>query len=150
MTVGPGDEPPPGMAGYAERERVLVALKTAFTDGRLDKDEFELRVGQVLAAYAEVDSLIADIPAAMEPALAPAAPARPDREPDNMGLAVRAAGTGAGTSMLIVAALVTWHTGNPLFGLILGSATAAFVTLVLAGFLTLLSVILDITQLVWG
>jgi hypothetical protein len=39
---------------------------------------------------------------------------------------------------------------NPLLGLILGSVTGAFVTLVLAGFLTLLSVILDITQLVWG
>lgn len=146
MTVGPGEELPPDVAAHAERERVLGALKTAFMDGRLDKEEFELRVGRVLAAYAEVDSLIADIP----PALALAVPPQPDSEPDNMGLAVRAAGTGAGTSMLIVTALATWHTGNPLVGLILGSATGAFVTLVLAGFLTVLSVILDITQLVWG
>ena len=37
---------------HVGREQVLDALKAAFVHGRLAKDEFDLRVGQVLAAYA--------------------------------------------------------------------------------------------------
>jgi hypothetical protein len=44
---------------------VLDALKAAFVQGRLAKDEFDLRVGKVLATYAELDALTADIPAAL-------------------------------------------------------------------------------------
>ena len=42
---------------------MIDALKAAFVDGRLTKDEFDLRVGQVLVAYANLDALTADIPA---------------------------------------------------------------------------------------
>jgi hypothetical protein len=51
------------MARQVDREQVLDALKAAFVQGRLTKDEFDQRVGQVLAAYAELDALTADIPA---------------------------------------------------------------------------------------
>jgi len=68
----PGDEIAAGagdgsrlVASQADREQVLDALKAAFVQGRLAKDEFDLRVGKVLATYAELDALTADIPAAL-------------------------------------------------------------------------------------
>jgi hypothetical protein len=69
-------------ASHAEREHVIDTLKTAFADGRLDKDELDGRVGQTLAArtYAELATATAGIPAAPAPALArrsPSLAARP-------------------------------------------------------------------------
>ena len=68
--VDPGGEMAAGagggshmMASQADREQVLGALKAAFAQGRLTKDEFDQRVGQVLATYAKLDALTADIPA---------------------------------------------------------------------------------------
>ena len=50
---------------HADRERVLEVVKAAFVQGRLTKDEFDMRVGQTFASrtYAELDALTADIPA---------------------------------------------------------------------------------------
>ena len=58
-------------ASHADREQVIDILKTAFPDGRLDKDELDARVGQTLAArtYVELATATAGIPAA--PAQAP-------------------------------------------------------------------------------
>jgi hypothetical protein len=62
-----------GAAGYgdfrasdADREQVIGALKTAFVQGRLSRDEFGLRAGQALAArtHAELGALTADLAAA--------------------------------------------------------------------------------------
>jgi hypothetical protein len=57
-------------AGHADREQVIEALKTAFVDGRLTKNELAARTGRALAArtYADLAALTADIPA--EPAAA--------------------------------------------------------------------------------
>ena len=44
------------LASHVDREQVLDVLKDAFVQGRLAKDEFDLRVGQVLATYAELDA----------------------------------------------------------------------------------------------
>lgn len=55
-----GDGPLP--ASRAGREQVIAALKAAFVQGRLSKDEFEFRIGEALAIYAELDALTADIP----------------------------------------------------------------------------------------
>ena len=57
----------------AGREQVIAALKAAYVQGRLTKEEFDLRVGQALAIYAELDALTADIPAAPPAVTAPAA-----------------------------------------------------------------------------
>jgi hypothetical protein len=68
-------------AGHADRERVLEALKDAFVDGRLTRDELGARAGRALAARtcAELTTLTSDIPVA--PAAAgptrPPAPVRP-------------------------------------------------------------------------
>jgi hypothetical protein len=87
--AGPGDEIAAGAGGrghlrasYADREQMTEILKAAFVQGRLDKDEFDLRVGQALASrtYAELAALTADIPAGLTAAPPPkpaGAPARP-------------------------------------------------------------------------
>jgi hypothetical protein len=53
-------------ASHADRERATEQLKVAFVQGRLDKDEFDARVGQALGAqtYTELAAVIADLPAA--------------------------------------------------------------------------------------
>jgi hypothetical protein len=75
MTTGPHDPAASRdrlRAGHADREQVIEALKTAFVDGRLSKNELAARTGRALTArtYADLAALTADIPA--EPA-----PARP-------------------------------------------------------------------------
>ena len=69
MTTGPADErpAPPGRlrASHVDRDQVISALKTAFIQGRLAKDEFDARVGQALTSrtHAELAVITADIPA---------------------------------------------------------------------------------------
>jgi hypothetical protein len=72
MTTGPGDEKAAGgrghlRASHADRERVIAALKAAFVQGWLTKDEFDSRVGRVLGSrtYAELAALTAGIPAGL-------------------------------------------------------------------------------------
>ena len=58
-------------ASHTDREHVIGTLKTAYADGRLDKDELDDRVGMALAArtYAELATVTADIPAGQAAAL---------------------------------------------------------------------------------
>jgi hypothetical protein len=65
-------------ASHADREHVLDVLKAAFVQGRLNKDEFDMRVGQTLASrtYAELAMLTADIPAGPVGAQPPRKPVR--------------------------------------------------------------------------
>jgi hypothetical protein len=71
--AGPGDEIAAGVGGrgrlraaHADREQVIEVLKGAFVQGRLDRDEFDLRVGRALASRtsAGLAALTADIPPA--------------------------------------------------------------------------------------
>jgi uncharacterized membrane protein len=71
VTTGPGDGTAARSAGHghlrashADREQVIDVLKAAFVRGMLTKDEFDGRVGQVLASrtYAELGVVTADIP----------------------------------------------------------------------------------------
>ena len=66
---GPYGPPPryvqPGMlAAQADRDRTMDVLKSAYTEGRLNKSEFDERSERVLAArtYADLHALIADLP----------------------------------------------------------------------------------------
>ena len=63
--------PVPGSAGRgrlraadADRDQVIDTLKTAFVEGRLTKDELDMRAGHALASrtYAELIAITADIP----------------------------------------------------------------------------------------
>jgi hypothetical protein len=65
-------------ASHADREQTIDALKAAFVQGRLTKDEFDARIGQTLASrtYAELATLTADIPAGLARARPPSEPPR--------------------------------------------------------------------------
>jgi Domain of unknown function (DUF1707) len=72
--TGPGDEIAPRVGGrghlrasHADRDRVIETLKAAFVQGMLDKDEFDLRVGETFASrtYAQLAAVAADIPAGL-------------------------------------------------------------------------------------
>ena len=88
MVVGPGDETAAGAGGrsysyvrasHADREQVIDVLKAAFVQGRLAKDELDLRLGRVLASrtYADLSALTADLPVR----LTRAQPPEPARQP---------------------------------------------------------------------
>jgi hypothetical protein len=69
-------------ASRADREQVIALFKDAFAQGRMAKDEFDLRVGQAFAArtHTELAAVLARLPA--EPATPrPPAPARAQNEP---------------------------------------------------------------------
>jgi hypothetical protein len=66
-------------APHADRERVIETLKAAFVQGRLAKDEFDLRMSRTFGArtYADLAGVTADLPAG--PGGAPRASAEPAR-----------------------------------------------------------------------
>ena len=67
-------------AGQADREQVIEALKDAFVQGRLTRDELDARAGRALTArtYADLAAVTAGIPAVPVAAgqVRPPAPAR--------------------------------------------------------------------------
>jgi hypothetical protein len=98
MRAGPGGDPAAGAGGrshlrasHADREQVIDVLKAAFVQGRLTKDEFDVRVGRVLASrtYADLGALTADIPAGLASAQPPTVPA-PSQGQALVGANVRA------------------------------------------------------------
>lgn len=70
-------------ASHADREHVIDMLKAAFVHGRLDKDEFDARVGQAFASrtYAELAAVTSDIPAGQIADQPPVSPARAQGRP---------------------------------------------------------------------
>ena len=126
MATGPGDELEAAArarlrASYADREQVIGVLKAAFVQGRLAKDEFDLRVGQTLAArtYGDLAAVTADLPAGLG-AAKPSQPARPQDEPmqrpGRMIAAATAAYAGAWASGLV---LIPHVGGNRAVGLLI-------------------------------
>jgi len=90
-------------AGHADREQVIEALKAAFVQGMLAKDDFDARVGQALASrtYADLAALTAAIP----PAPAAGRLARPPAPKRRRPLVRAAAQSGA---CLVIAAAALW------------------------------------------
>jgi hypothetical protein len=120
MSVEPGsDLTPPGYgqmrAAHADRGRAIDVLKAAFAEGRLDKDEYAGRVGQVYTSrsYAELAELTADLPAGPLGTLMPESGSRP--------VPAAATTSSPGTSALAVASLI------------FGIATVVFPAMFLAG-----------------
>jgi len=118
-------------ASRADREQVIDALKAAFVQGRLTKDELDERVARALVplTYAELSALTDDLPAGL------ASP----REP---GPLVESSAAKAGVYVALVAGLflvaaISNGTGNPLAWL--GSALflSPIWLLALAGLLAL-------------
>lgn len=71
-------------ASDADREQVIDVLKVAFTQGRLTKDDLDLRAAQAFISrtYAELAAVTADIPIGLAELAGPAAvkPVRAPRE----------------------------------------------------------------------
>jgi hypothetical protein len=95
-------------AGHADREQVIEALKNAFVQGRLTKDELDTRTGRALAVrtYADLAAITADIPPA------PAAPAPPAPPARRRPLARAAAGSG-GCLVIAFAAMQVHRLADP-------------------------------------
>jgi hypothetical protein len=122
----------------AGREQVIAALKAAYVQGRLTKEEFDLRVGQALAIYAELDALTADIPAAPPAVTAPAAAeptvtARAElaREAANKKMIRQGTAGVAGLTFVLVTALGAPY--NPALAVIVAALLTCFVTVLTAG-----------------
>jgi hypothetical protein len=126
----------------ADRDQAIDLLKTAFVQGRLTKDEFDLRVGQALASrtYADLAVLTADIPDWVTSAQPPAEPAREPGPVLRFKTVARVSAVGATPSMAFTAALLVQSGGVPaVTGVILVGLTGLFVAGVLAVLLTFMS-----------
>jgi uncharacterized membrane protein len=62
-------------AADADRDRAVRVLSTAYTEGRLSKDEYDARLESALSArtYADLDPVVADLPVAPATGVAPVA-----------------------------------------------------------------------------
>ena len=124
MITGPDEGAAAGhgrlRASHADREQVIDTLKTAFADGRLDKDELDARVGQTLAArsYGELAMVTADIPARQAQALPPARPARPAVNMNTVKWGLAATGAMIPPAMFVTAAYGVWWLVFPAFPLL--------------------------------
>ena len=74
IAAGAGD-PSSLRASHSDREQAVEVLKAAFVQGRLDRDEFEVRVGQALGAptCTELAAVTAGLPAGQAAARPPGA-----------------------------------------------------------------------------
>jgi Domain of unknown function (DUF1707) len=126
----------------ADREQAIDVLQAAFVQGRLTKEEFELRVGQALASrtYADLAALTADIPRWVT---GPRPPAEPAPEPVRLPSFKTAAcvgAVGASYSMAFTAALLVQSGGVPaVVGVLLVGLTGLVVAGLLAALLTVLA-----------
>jgi len=75
-------------ASHVDRDHVIDILKAAFVQGRLTKDEFDLRVSQTLTSrtYADLATLTADLPAGLTRARLRHEPAPAQAQPVNKPL----------------------------------------------------------------
>jgi hypothetical protein len=136
--AGSGDEIANGRGplrgSRADRERVIDVLKAAFVEGRLTRDEFDLRVGRVLKsrAYADFDAVTSDLPAMPRPS----APA-PESVSDARKLIARRSAGVWGMSIVLTEAVTLLH--HPVLGLIAGAFIGCLAAVLVAGLLTFLA-----------
>jgi hypothetical protein len=127
---------------HADREQTIDLLKAAFVQGRLTKDEFDLRVGQVFASrtYADLDALTADIPDGVISAQPSAEHAHEPSRVLSFKTAAGVGAVGAGPSMASAAVVLVQSGGVPaVAGVLLVGLTGLFVAGLLAALLMLLS-----------
>ena len=152
--AGPGDETAAGAerharlrASAADREQAIEALKAAFVQDRITKDELDQRIGKALASrtYHDLDVLTAD-----SPGLPRAQPAEPARgSDDGKKLIRRASAAAAGTGFVMTEAALAALPHYPvsaLGALAAGSVIGAFAAGLLAVLLTLIKWVLDRTS----
>jgi hypothetical protein len=118
--AGPGDQMAVRKTGqgrsgaaYGHRDRAIAVLKASFVAGRLDIDEFDVRVGQALASrsYAELAAVTADLPDSRPEAQAPRATPR-----WLINSAVRWGASGLITPALLAAAFAVASLAGDVYG----------------------------------
>ena len=132
-------------AAQADREQAITVLKAAYAQGRLTKDELEVRAGRAFASrtYAELAALTADIPAdspAVEPTAAGSDAAGSDAAgsdaagpaPSTPARTMAKAACRSGVCLLAAVALAE---GAFLAGNFLLIVAAAFALIAMSGFL---------------
>ena len=133
----------------ADREQAIDVIKAAFVQGRLTKDEFDLRVGRVFASrtYAELGTVTADIPEGVTSAHPPAGNAREPGRVLSFKTAARVGAVGAGPSVASAAVVLAQSSGVPaVVGVMLVGLTGVLVAGLLAALLMLLSWVVRRTQ----
>jgi hypothetical protein len=75
MTVPQAGEHGRMRAGDADRDRAAEMLGTAYSEGRLSRDEYDARLETALSArtHADLDQVVTDLPAGPVPPASPAA-----------------------------------------------------------------------------
>ena len=99
-------------ASRADRDRVIDLLKAAFVQGRLDRDEFDARIGRALASRTcgELAAVTAGIPAGLTAALPRRPPARARRRiPFNTAVTGGAASGSTVRGVAPVARRICWR-----------------------------------------
>ena len=149
--ASPGDETAAGAerharlrASAADREQAIEALKAAFVQDRITKDELDQRIGKALASrtYDDLDVLTADIPAG----LTRAQPAEPGLGSDDAKKLIRRASAASGGTVFVTAVAASLPHFDVLTSLFFGSVASMFVAGLLAGVLTLVKWVLDRTS----
>ncbi len=128
-------------ASAADREQAIEALKAAFVQDRITKDELDQRIGKALASrtYDDLDVLTADIPAG----LTRAQPAEPARGSDDGRKLIRRLSAAFGGTTFVTAEAAALPHFDVVTALFLGSVAGIFVGGLLAVLLTLIKWILD-------
>ena len=118
MATGPGDQLEAAgrgrlRASHADREQVIEVLKAAFVQGRLAKEDFDVRVGQVLASRTCADlAVVTVLPAGAAASQPPQARSRARaRKPVNNTGKVAAWGACVSIPLALVAALLLTSNG---------------------------------------
>jgi hypothetical protein len=127
---------------HADREQAIDVLKAAFVQGRLTKDEFDLRVGQVFASrtYADLGALTADIPGWVASAQPSAEHAHEAGRVLSFKTAACVGAVGASPSISSAAVVVMQSSGVPaVAGVLLVGLTGVVVAGLLAALLMFLS-----------
>lgn len=81
-------------AADVDRDRVAEMLGTAYTEGRLSRDEYDARLESALSArtYADLDRVVTDLPATQPAVPRPAAPAPSSARTNGLAIASLACG----------------------------------------------------------
>jgi uncharacterized membrane protein len=131
-------------AADADRDRAVSFLTTAYTEGRLSKDEYDARLDSALSArtYADLDLVVTDLPGARIP------PVRPVTTTNGLAVASLACGLAQFVfgPLPTIPAIVFGHVarhqirrtgeqgaGMALAGLLLGWAAVIFGIIAIAG-----------------
>ena len=127
---------------HADREQAIDVLKAAFVQGRLTKDEFDLRVSRVFVSrtYADLGALTADIPSWVTDAQPPAEHAPEPGRVLSFKTASRVGAVAAVPSMASAAQVMVQSSAVPaVVGVLIVGLTGLLVAGLMAALLMLMS-----------